>query len=150
MPLGLGAAIYLSEYASPRVRAILKPVLEMLAGIPTVVFGYFALDVRDAAPAATSGSRASASSTSLAAGLVMGVMIMPIVASLSEDAMARRAARPARRRVRARRDASCRWRRGSSSRRRVSGIVAAFVLAISRAIGETMIVLIAAGQQART
>ena len=144
MPLGLGAAIYLSEYASPRTRGILKPALEILAGIPTIVFGYFALTfmtplLRDL------GIQVDIFNT-LSAGLVMGVMLMPTVASLSEDAMG---AVP-----RDLRDGA--YALGSTKMQvatRVvvpaafSGIVASFVLAISRAVGETMIVLIAMGQQ---
>jgi phosphate transport system permease protein len=144
MPLGLGAAIYLSEYASPRTRGILKPALEILAGIPTIVFGYFALTfmtplLRDI------GIHVDIFNT-LSAGLVMGVMLMPTVASLSEDAMG---AVP-----RDLRDGA--YALGSTKVQvatrivvpaAVSGIVASFVLAISRAVGETMIVLIAMGQQ---
>ena len=144
MPLGLGAAIYLSEYASPRTRGILKPALELLAGIPTIVFGYFALTfmtplLRDL------GVEVDVFNT-LSAGLVMGVMLMPTVASLSEDAMG---AVP-----RDLRDGA--YALGSTKVQvatrvvvpaAVSGIVASFVLAISRAVGETMIVLIAMGQQ---
>jgi phosphate transport system permease protein len=144
MPLGLGAAIYLSEYASPRARGILKPALETLAGIPTIVFGYFALTfmttlLRDI------GIEVDIFNT-LSAGLVMGVMLMPIVASLSEDAMG---AVP-----RDLRDGA--YALGSTKVQvatrivvpaAISGIVASFVLAISRAVGETMIVLVAMGQQ---
>jgi phosphate transport system permease protein len=144
MPFGLGAAIYLSEYASPRTRGILKPALEILAGIPTIVFGYFALTfmtplLRDI------GIQVDVFNT-LSAGLVMGVMLVPTVASLSEDAMG---AVP-----RDLRDGA--YALGSTKVQvatrivvpaAVSGIVASFVLAISRAVGETMIVLIAMGQQ---
>jgi len=144
MPLGLGAAIYLSEYASPRTRGILKPALELLAGIPTIVFGYFALTfvtplLRDL------GIQVDIFNT-LSAGLVMGVMLLPTVASLSEDAMG---AVP-----RDLRDGA--YALGATKVQvatrivvpaAVSGIVASFVLAISRAVGETMIVLVAMGQQ---
>jgi len=144
IPFGLGAAIYLSEYARPRTRSFLKPLLELLAGIPTVVFGYFALTfvtqlLRDL------GIQVDIFNA-LSAGLVMGVMLMPTVASLSEDAMV---AVP-----RELRDGA--YALGSRKLQvstrivvpaAISGIVASFVLAISRAVGETMIVLIAAGQQ---
>ena len=146
MPLGLGAAIYLTEYASPRARGILKPTLEVLAGIPTIVFGYFALTFMT--PLLRNLGINVDIFNPLSAGLVMGVMLMPIVASLSEDAMA---AVP-----RDLRDGA--YALGSTKLQvatrivvpaAVSGIVASFVLAISRAIGETMIVLIAMGQQAK-
>ena len=147
IPFGLGAAIYLSEYARPRVRKTLKPVLEVLAGIPTVVYGFFALTfvtpvLQDVWPFGDPPAVYNA----LAAGLVMGVMILPTVASLSEDAMA---AVPQALRQGA-------FALGASKRivatrivvpAALSGIVASFVLAISRAVGETMIVLIAAGLQ---
>jgi phosphate transport system permease protein len=142
LPFGLGAAIYLSEYASPRTRNVLKPLLEVLAGIPTIVYGYFALTfftplLRDI------GIQVEIFNA-LAAGLVMGVMILPTVASLSEDAMA---AVP-----RDLRDGG--FALGSTRMQvatrvvvpaAVSGITAAFVLGISRAVGETMIVLVAGG-----
>jgi phosphate transport system permease protein len=144
MPFGLGSAIYLSEYASSRVRGTLKPALEVLAGIPTIIFGYFALTfmtplLRDL------GIEVDIFNT-LSAGLVMGVMLIPTVASLSEDAMG---AVP-----RDLRDGA--YALGSTRVQvatrivvpaAVSGIVASFVLAISRAVGETMIVLVAMGQQ---
>jgi phosphate transport system permease protein len=144
IPCGLGAAIFLSEYASPRTRKTLKPALETLAGIPTVVFGYFALTfftplLRDI------GINVDIFNA-LSAGLIMGVMIIPTVASLSEDAMS---AVPGELRQGA-------YALGSSKLQvstrivvpaAVSGIVAAFVLGISRGIGETMIALLAAGQQ---
>jgi len=142
-PLGLGVAIYLSEYARPRVAAFLKPVLEILAAIPTVVLGYFALTfvtplLRDI------GIQVEIFNV-LAASLVLGVMLIPTVASLSEDAMA---AVP-----RDLRDGG--FALGADKLQvstrivvpaAISGIIAAFVLAFSRAVGETMIVLIAAGQ----
>jgi phosphate transport system permease protein len=144
MPFGLGAAIYLSEYARPRVRAALKPILEVLAGIPTVVYGYFALTFMT--PLLQDIGLPVGVFNALSAGLVMGVMLIPTVASLSEDAMV---AVP-----RDLRDGA--YALGSTKLQvstrivvpaAISGIVASYVLAISRAIGETMIVLIAAGQQ---
>jgi phosphate transport system permease protein len=145
-PVGLFAAIYLSEYASPRLRALAKPVLEVLAGIPTVVFGFFA--ALTVAPfikglAQSIGLPADADNA-LAAGIVMGVMIIPFISSLSDDVIT---AVP-----QALRDGS--YAMGatqSETIRRVvlpaalPGIVSAFMLAISRAIGETMIVVMAAG-----
>jgi phosphate transport system permease protein len=144
IPFGLGAAIFLSEYARPRTRKILKPALELLAGIPTVVFGYFALTF--VTPLLRDLGIHVEIFNALSAGLVMGVMIIPTVASLSEDAMT---AVP-----RDLRDGA--YALGSNKLQvstrivvpaAVSGIVAAFVLGISRAIGETMIALLAAGQQ---
>ncbi|MGI5268638.1 phosphate ABC transporter permease subunit PstC [Nonomuraea sp. CA-218870] len=145
VPLGLAAAVYLSEYADPRVRKVCKPALEVLAGIPTVVFGFFALSfvtplLRGVLPFEIEIFNA------LSAGLVVGFMIIPIVASLSEDAMS---AVPA-----GLREGS--YALGASkmvtSLRVVlpaafSGIVAAVILAISRGAGETMIVYMAGGGQ---
>jgi len=147
IPLGLGAAIYLSEYAAPRTRRTLKPMLEVLAGVPTVVYGFFALKgitplLKEIWPVGDGPQIFNA----LVAGFVMGIMIIPTVASLSEDAMS---AVP-----QGLRDGA--YALGSSKMlvasrivvpAAVSGIVAAFVLGISRAIGETMIVTIAAGLQ---
>jgi phosphate transport system permease protein len=142
LPCGLGAAIYMSEYASPRVRGILKPSLEVLAGIPTVVFGFFALTfftplLQDV------GIDVNVFNV-LSAGLVIGVALIPIVASVSEDAMA---AVPQELRDGAYALGSTRLQ--VSTRivvpAAISGIIASFVLAVSRAVGETMIVLIAAG-----
>ena len=144
IPLGLGSAIYLSEYAGPRMRSILKPMLELLAGIPTIVYGYFALTFFT--PLLRDLSFNVDIFNVLSAGLIMGVMILPTVASLSEDAMS---AVP-----RDLRDGA--FALGSTRREvatrivvpaAVSGITASFVLGISRAVGETMIVLVAAGQQ---
>ena len=145
LPLGLMAAVYLSEYASARRRKILKPSLEVLAGIPTVVYGFFALTfvtpwLQRLWPLGNPPKVFNA----LSAGLVMGVMIIPTVASIAEDAMG---AVPQPLRAGAAALGSTRF---SISTRVVipaalSGITAAFVLGISRAVGETMIVLIAAG-----
>ena len=144
VPFGLGSAIYLSEYASARTRNILKPVLEVLAGIPTIVYGYFALTFFT--PLLRDVGIEVEIFNALSAGLVMGVMILPTVASLSEDAMA---AVP--RDLRDGAFALGSTRREVSTRivvpAAISGIIAAFVLGISRAVGETMIVLVAAGLQ---
>jgi phosphate transport system permease protein len=146
MPFGLGAAIYLSEYAQPRARSLLKPALEVLAGIPTVVFGFFALTfftplLRDL------GLDVEVFNV-LSAGTVMGVMLIPTVASISEDAMS---AVPQELRDGAYAVGASRLQ--VSTRvvvpAAISGIIASYVLAISRAVGETMIVLIAAGGIAR-
>ena len=146
LPFGLGAAIYLSEYARPRARRVLKPTLELLAGIPTVVYGFFALTFVTPLLQRVwffSGEKPGVFNA-LSAGLVMGVMILPTVASLSEDAMS---AVP-----QSLRDGA--FALGSNKMQvstgvvvpaALSGIVASFVLGISRAVGETMIVLVAAG-----
>ena len=144
LPFGLGRAIYLSEYARPRVRGILKPGLELLAGVPTIVFGYFALTFMT--PLLRDLGIQVEIFNALSGGLVMGVMLIPTVASLSEDAMASV--------PQDLRDGS--FALGSTKMQTatrvvvpaaVSGIIASFVLGISRAIGETMIVLVAVGQQ---
>jgi phosphate transport system permease protein len=145
LPLGLLAAIYLSEYAARRTRSFVKPILEILAGIPTVVYGFFALTfitplLRENWLFGTPPGVFNA----LSAGLVMGIMILPTVASISEDAMY---AVPQSLRAGA---AALGATKYEISTRVVvpaglSGIIAAFVLGISRAVGETMIVLIAAG-----
>lgn len=145
-PIGLFAAIYMAEYASPRFRAIAKPMLEILAGIPTVVLGFFAaLTVAPLIRAAGEALGLSvASESALAAGLVMGMMIIPFVSSLSDDVIT---AVP-----QSLRDGSLGLGATKSETiRRVilpaalPGIVSAFMLAISRAVGETMIVVMAAG-----
>jgi phosphate transport system permease protein len=145
IPFGLGAAIYLSEYAHDRTRRTLKPVLEILAGIPTVVYGFFALTfVTPLLQDIWFLGQEPGVFNALSAGLVMGVMILPTVASLSEDAMA---AVPQGLRQGAFALGATRLK--VSTRvvvpAALSGIVASFVLGISRAVGETMIVLIAAG-----
>ena len=150
IPIGLGSAVYLSEYASPRVRKTVKPVLEILAGIPTVAIGIFAVSfilpeiIQPLWPGEFLGGATGKPFLALAAGLGIGLMVVPIIASISEDAMS---AVP----------------RGlhegayalGATRMKVavrvifpaalSGIVASIVLAISRALGETMIVVLAAG-----
>lgn len=145
-PLGLGAAVYLSEYATRRVRNVVKPVLEVLAGIPTIVFGYFALtlvtpDILQRFVPGMEGRPFNA----LSAGIVVGIAILPLVASISEDAM--RAVPWSLREAAYGMGAT---RRTVATRvvipAALSGIAAAFILALSRAIGETMIVTIAGGQ----
>lgn len=144
LPLGLAAAIYLSEFANERARGILKPVLEVLAGVPTIVYGFFALTfitpviLKPLFPGIGTFN-------GLSAGIAIGIMAMPTVASLSEDAL--------RAVPRSLREAAY----GLGATRfettvrvvvpaAVSGIVASFILAVSRAVGETMIVAVAAGQ----
>jgi phosphate transport system permease protein len=144
IPVGLGSAIYLSEYAAPGVRRVIKPALEVLVGVPTVVFGYFALTfVTPTILQDILGVNVQIFNA-LAAGLVMGVMIVPTIASISEDAMT---AVPGGLREGA-------YGLGATKRQvatrvvfpaAISGIVAAIVLGISRGVGETMIVLVAAG-----
>lgn len=142
-PIGLGAAVYLSEYAAPRVRAVIKPILEILVGVPTVVFGYFALTFMTPLLREIFGVQIQIYNM-LSAGIVVGIMIIPTIASLSEDALS---AVP-----RALREAS--YGLGATKLETIakvllpaaiSGIVAGFILGISRAVGETMIVAIAAG-----
>ncbi len=146
IPLGLGAAFYLSEYARPRVRSILKPILEILAGIPTVVFGFFALFFINPELVRRFWPGEVGTYSGLAAGLVVGVMILPTVASLAEDAMS---AVPQGLRQGAFALGSTRREVSTAVvfRAALSGIVASIVLAASRAIGETTIVLIAAGSR---
>lgn len=143
VPAGLGSAIFLSEYASPKVRGVLKPTLEILAAIPTVVYGYFALTA--VTPLLRTLGVEVQIFNVLAGGLVMGVMLIPTIASLSEDAMS---AVP-----QALRDGA--YGLGADRLQvatrvvvpaAISGIIASFVLGVSRAVGETMIVLIAVGQ----
>ncbi len=149
-PVGLMSAIFMSEYASPRTRAIVKPVLEVLAGIPTVVFGFFA--ALTVAPFVRKMGEAAglsvASESALAAGLVMGIMVIPFVSSLSDDVIN---AVP-----QSLRDGA--YALGATKSETVRqvilpaalpGIVGSFLLAISRAIGETMIVVMAAGLAAK-
>ncbi len=150
IPLGLMSAIYLTQYADPRVRTWIKPLLELLAGVPTVVYGYFAAltlapMIRNAAVAL--GATNASTESALAAGIVMGVMIIPFVSSMADDSMA---AVPG-----AMRDGSLAM--GATKSETIQrvlfpaalpGIVAGVMLAVSRAIGETMIVVMAASQSA--
>ena len=148
-PLGLGAALYLSEYAGQRSRKVLKPVLEVLAGIPTVVYGFFAISfVTPSVLRPLLGEANVGIFNALSAGLVIGVLIIPIIASLSEDALS---AVP-----QAMRDGALALgaTRTKVARKVVlpaalSGVIASFVLALSRGIGETMVVVIAAGSIAQ-
>ena len=146
LPAGLLIAIYLSEYAAARVRRTVRPVLEVLAGVPTVVYGYFALQF--VTPMLQTIVPGLAGFNALSPGIVMGIMILPLVSSLSEDAM-----RSVPNGLREGAYALGSTRMQTSLRVVVpaafSGISAAVVLAASRAIGETMIVAIAAGQQPR-
>lgn len=142
LPLGLLTAIYLSEYAHDRVRAVVKPALEILAGIPTVVYGYFALTfvtplIRMVVPETDIFNAASAS-------IVVGIMIIPMVSSLSEDAMS---AVPHSLRQGAYALGATKYEVSTRTvlPAALSGVVASFILALSRAIGETMAVTIAAG-----
>jgi phosphate transport system permease protein len=146
IPLGLGAAIYLSEYSHPRVRKTVKPILELLAGIPTIVFGYFALTFFTPEILRAFLNLDVGIFNALAAGIIIGFLIIPIVASISEDAM---------------RSVPQALREGAfglgATKLQVtmrvdfpaalSGIVASIVLAMSRAVGETMVVVIAGGLQ---
>lgn len=143
LPLGLLSAIYLSEYAPDRVRRIVKPVLEVLAGIPTVVYGYFALLF--VTPILRQISGDISVFNALSASIVMGIMILPMVSSLSEDAM-RSVPRTLREGAYALGSTKLEVSTLVVVPAALSGIVSAFILAISRAIGETMIVTIAAGQ----
>lgn len=145
IPLGIGAAIYLSEYASPRTRRTLKPILEILAGIPTVVYGFFALTF--VTPILRDLFTVTAMPTlfnMLSAGIVMGIMVLPLMASMSEDAL---------------NSVPVNLREGSLGLganklettisvvlpAALSGVIAAMIISVSRAVGETMIVAVAAG-----
>lgn len=147
IPFGLGSAIYLSEYASARVRKTLKPILETLSGVPTIVFGYFALAF--VTPTILKGLGLDVGSfNALSAGLVLGVLVLPTIATVADDAL---------------RSVPGSLREGAfglgASRRQVSlrvvfpaalsGVVAAVVLGASRAIGETVVILVAGGQKAQ-
>lgn len=157
LPIGLATAIYLAEYASPRVRGTLKPVLELLAGIPSIVFGFFALNA--VSPIVQSlteegrvlyyvfGAKSATIFSALAAIVVVGIMVLPIITSLSEDAIR---AVPQHLREASYGLGATKW---ETTRKVVvpaalSGITASFVLGVARAIGESMAVALAAGTQA--
>ena len=146
VPFGLGSAIYLSEYASARTRRLLKPTIEVLAGIPTIVFGYFALTF--VTPVILKGLGIEVGTfNALSAGLVLGILVLPTIATVADDALS---------------SVPASLREGAfglgASRMQVSlrvvfpaalsGVVAAIVLGASRAIGETVIILVASGQEA--
>ena len=144
IPIGMAVAIYLSEYASPRLRSMLKPVLETLAGIPTIVYGYFALFFMTPLLRSIFGNDIVQIYNTASAGLVMGILIVPLITSMAEDALA---AVP-----RSLREAA--YGMGATKLETalqvvapaaLSGIAAAIIVGISRAIGETMIVAVAAG-----
>jgi len=144
IPLGLGAAIYLAEYANPRARGLLKPILEMLAAVPSIVLGYFALQWISPNVIQSVCVAGSAVFNMGAAGIAVGILVTPLIASIAEDAMyaVPRSLREASYGLGAR-------KRATSLRvvvpAAISGIVAALIIGFSRAIGETMIVAIAAG-----
>jgi len=144
IPLGMAVAVYLSEYANPRVRNILKPILEVLAGIPTIVYGYFALTFMTPLLREIFGRDVVQIYNTASAGLVMGILILPLITSMTEDALS---AVP-----RSLREAA--YGMGATKLEvalqivvpaALSGIAAAIIIGISRAIGETMIVAVAAG-----
>ena len=144
LPIGLMIAIYLSEYASERMRSVLKPILEVLAGIPTIVYGYFALTFMTPLLRAVFGQNTVEIYNTASAGLVIGILILPLVTSMAEDALR---AVPFSLREAA-------YGLGATKLETavrivvpaaLSGIAAAFIVAISRAVGETMVVAVAAG-----
>jgi phosphate transport system permease protein len=148
VPIGFAVAIYLSEYASQKARATLKPILEVLAGVPTVVYGYFALSFMTPLLRALIGKDVVEIYNTASAGIVIGILIIPLISSMSEDALS---AVPASLREAA-------FALGATKLETaikvvfpaaISGITAAFIVATSRAIGETMIVAIAAGARSK-
>lgn len=144
VPLGTVIAIYISEFASPRVREVVKPFLELLGGVPTIVYGYFALTV--VSPVLQYFFPSLPGFSMLAAGLVMGIAIVPYISSLSEDAMR---AVPMSLREGAYAMGSTRFQTAVRVvlPAAISGVLSAYILGISRAVGETMIVAVAAGMQ---
>jgi phosphate transport system permease protein len=148
VPIGLASAIYLSEYASERVRGVFKPVLEVLVGVPTVVYGFFALTFMTPVLRSLFGSNVVGFFNVLSAGIVVGILIVPLISSLAEDSL--RAVPDSLRQAAYALGAS---KLEVSTRivvpAAVSGIAAGFVVAMSRAVGETMVVTLAAGASPR-
>ncbi len=144
LPLGLATAVHLSEYATPKMRSFLKPILEILAGVPSVVYGYFALTFMTPLLRTFFGSQTVDIYNMASAGLVMGIMILPLISSMSEDALT---AVPKSLREAAYGLGATRLETAVQVvlPAALSGIAAAVILGISRAIGETMIVAVAAG-----
>ncbi|OGO14678.1 MAG: phosphate ABC transporter permease subunit PstC [Chloroflexi bacterium RBG_13_68_17] len=144
LPLGLSAAVYLSEYAAPRARGLLKPILEILAGIPTVVYGYFALTFMTPILRSIFGPDTVRIYNMASGGIVMGIMILPLISSMSEDALnaVPRSLREAAYAVGATRLETALQVVVPAA---ISGIVAAFIVGMSRALGETMIVALSVG-----
>jgi phosphate transport system permease protein len=143
IPLGLGVGIYLAEYASPRVRKIFKPIIELLAGIPTIVFGFFALTFFTPLLKDTFGIELQIFN-GLSAGIILGILVLPTIASVSEDALS---AVPQSLREGAFGLGAAKWQvvLRVVFPAALSGVVAAIVLGASRAIGETVLILVAAG-----
>jgi phosphate transport system permease protein len=148
LPLGLAAAIYLSEYASPRIRNTIKPILEILAGVPTIVYGYFALQFMTPVLRSIFGTSNVNIFNNMSAGLVMGIMITPLISSMSEDALS---AVPRSLREGSYGLGATRWETAMRIvlPAAISGIAAAIIVGISRAVGETMIVAVASGAGAK-
>lgn len=146
IPLGLGSAIYLSEYAHKNVRAVIKPILEVLAGIPSIVYGYFALNY--ITPILQYLNPSTEIYNTLSASIAVGIMILPLVASLSEDAM-NAVPNAMRNGAYALGATKLEVARNIVIPAAKSGIISSFVLAVSRAVGETMIVALAAGSNPR-
>lgn len=144
LPLGLTTAVYLSEYATPKTRAVLKPILEILAGVPTIVYGYFALTFMTPLLRSIFGSQTVDIYNMASAGLVMGIMILPLISSISQDAL-RAVPQSLREAAYGLGATKLETTREIVIPAAMSGIVAAFILGISRAVGETMIVAVAAG-----
>ncbi len=144
IPLGLGSAIYLSEYARPKIRKVVKPILEILAGVPSVVLGYFAISYINPNIIVNLFSGANAAFTLAAAGIGVGILTIPIIASVAEDALS---SVPLALREASYGLGANRWQ--STFKivfpAAISGIIAALILGVSRAVGETMVVAIAAG-----